>query len=628
MTPSAMILELEPTLLLGWPGDGLATENIPLLISAWLLTYAAHSTLLLGGAWLVTRFVIKRTEPIREILWKTALTGGILTATLQILLSVDPFGGRISLTSAPLEEKNTPASILSGDPSHSPETLTYPEALPPPPHVGIGSGELEPRTSSNKRLATETARKEPLSLDSSESSIPLSTASNDLLDPNLEDSPSTPSEKKSQPATARRAASEQPLDWRRLTANACLAAGLLGLALFALTRLRLRRGLAERSAITDNRLQAALLRLRRAASYHRRVRLTTSSRIPIPMALGVLRPEICLPRQALTKLAPTEQDAVLAHELAHLTRRDPAWLLLCQVLECLFFFQPLNRLARRRLQESAEFACDAAAARNADDSINLARCLTEVAGWTIGAAPRTAFSSLTETTQDRSCLARRISRLLDHNGKGEKQVPRFWRLAVPAVVIGLFIAAAPGVTTEMSRNIQADGLGKTANNKSHEAALNSRDDGVSGNSSNAARERFDDVENKTLVTARDPGQASLNQDPTARAVSHEKYIALLTALADLDRETEELEAETAALREALLTLPDDATGGGLLDRLDSSISAVTRQRLAIEAAFPESRATNTNKSEPETNRSGRTSTTEPINAINQRKTRQPLEEEK
>ena len=48
----------------------------------WLLTYAIHSTALLGIAWLVTRRF--RLEPgASDILWKVALLAGLVTGTIQ-----------------------------------------------------------------------------------------------------------------------------------------------------------------------------------------------------------------------------------------------------------------------------------------------------------------------------------------------------------------------------------------------------------------------------------------------------------------------------------------------------------------------------------------------------------------
>jgi hypothetical protein len=66
-------------------------------VVGWLLTYAVHSSLLLGLAWLCTRYV--RPYRLKEILWKTALIGGLLTATLQFTLGINPLTGRFDLLS-------------------------------------------------------------------------------------------------------------------------------------------------------------------------------------------------------------------------------------------------------------------------------------------------------------------------------------------------------------------------------------------------------------------------------------------------------------------------------------------------------------------------------------------------
>ena len=39
---------------------------------AWLLTYALHSTLLLGGVWLLTERGGVRSHRLRDLFWKTA----------------------------------------------------------------------------------------------------------------------------------------------------------------------------------------------------------------------------------------------------------------------------------------------------------------------------------------------------------------------------------------------------------------------------------------------------------------------------------------------------------------------------------------------------------------------------
>jgi beta-lactamase regulating signal transducer with metallopeptidase domain len=109
------------------------------------------------------------------------------------------------------------------------------------------------------------------------------------------------------------------------------------------------------------------------------VELTWSAHLDSPIAAS--RREICVPGAVLNQLTPDRQRSVLAHELAHIRRRDPEWLLVLLILQRVFFFQPLLRAASRRLHETAEFLCDQVAAEWTGNRISLARCLAEIGGW-------------------------------------------------------------------------------------------------------------------------------------------------------------------------------------------------------------------------------------------------------
>lgn len=101
-------------------------------------------------------------------------------------------------------------------------------------------------------------------------------------------------------------------------------------------------------------------------------RVCVDQQLASPVALSGGR--VCLPPWALS-LPPAQQQALLAHELWHLHRRDPQWRLLHRLLLAPLFFHPLAWLALRRLDALAELACDAAAARVAGSGRPLARCL-------------------------------------------------------------------------------------------------------------------------------------------------------------------------------------------------------------------------------------------------------------
>ena len=64
--------------------------------ASWLLTYLVHSTLLLLATWLITSWS-RTSDMVRDILWKCALVGGLVTATVQMAVAREPLGGQLRL---------------------------------------------------------------------------------------------------------------------------------------------------------------------------------------------------------------------------------------------------------------------------------------------------------------------------------------------------------------------------------------------------------------------------------------------------------------------------------------------------------------------------------------------------
>ena len=175
----------------------------------------------------------------------------------------------------------------------------------------------------------------------------------------------------------------------------------------------------------------------------------STSRISSPIALGVR--EICVPDTALTDLDVEQQRSLLAHELAHLARRDPVWLGVASLMERVFWFQPLNRVASRQIATSAEFLCDDWAVRRTGSGVPLARCLAQVAEW-IQASPLGV--PVAGMAEERSLLVSRVSRLLE----GVNPTTRSRRgLAIAAVsVLAIMIVVAPGVSGKSRSLLLAD----------------------------------------------------------------------------------------------------------------------------------------------------------------------------
>ncbi|THD74400.1 MAG: hypothetical protein E7812_18950 [Phenylobacterium sp.] len=78
-----------------------------------------------------------------------------------------------------------------------------------------------------------------------------------------------------------------------------------------------------------------------------------------PAVIGVLKPRIVTPNDFERRYTPREQQVVLAHEQAHITRQDSRINALVALARCVNWFNPLVHLAARQLRIDQELACDA-----------------------------------------------------------------------------------------------------------------------------------------------------------------------------------------------------------------------------------------------------------------------------
>lgn len=198
-------------------------------------------------------------------------------------------------------------------------------------------------------------------------------------------------------------------------------------------RRRAYRRLAEGSPEASTpELEALLGRWCERHGIVRPVRLAVTGASVPPFTLGVGRPTVVLPAELLRRRQPGLIEAVLAHELAHVARRDDLWLLAEQGIEALWFFHPLVRAATRRLRAAREQACDGRVlARGQLTPTDYGRHLLTVVGMGLdGAIPAPTFPS-----RQRS-LAMRLRGILEHSDDRE---PRVVPAVVVAVLTGLFL---------------------------------------------------------------------------------------------------------------------------------------------------------------------------------------------
>ncbi len=101
---------------------------------------------------------------------------------------------------------------------------------------------------------------------------------------------------------------------------------------------------------------------RQATPFSRRghTEILISDELPVPVTFGCWRHRILLPSEARYWTSSRLQ-AVLAHELAHVRRRDVASQLVTHFITALWWFQPMAWVLQKRLRNESELACDAEA---------------------------------------------------------------------------------------------------------------------------------------------------------------------------------------------------------------------------------------------------------------------------
>jgi hypothetical protein len=95
-----------------------------------------------------------------------------------------------------------------------------------------------------------------------------------------------------------------------------------------------------------------------------------------PSVIGWWRPVILLPSATLLGLSPWQLEAVLAHELAHIRRRDYLVNLLQSVVEILLFYHPAVWWVSNCVRRERELCCDDLAVAISGDAVGYARALT------------------------------------------------------------------------------------------------------------------------------------------------------------------------------------------------------------------------------------------------------------
>jgi beta-lactamase regulating signal transducer with metallopeptidase domain len=165
------------------------------------------------------------------------------------------------------------------------------------------------------------------------------------------------------------------------------------------------------------------------------IRLLASEDSSSPLSWGLRRPVILLDRDTLR--TPAEADAILAHEVAHVARRDWPSLILSRLAVALFWFNPLVWRLDREVAQQAEEAADSEAAARVEP----ARYAQTLLDWArLDGRPALPANAIAAGEPG---LSRRVKAILD--GRVARRSGSAWAVAA---MLGCAAFAAPVAALE------------------------------------------------------------------------------------------------------------------------------------------------------------------------------------
>ena len=259
--------------------------------AAWLLTYAVHSTALIGSVWLAERAGLLRSLRLRDLAWRTALVGGLFTATLQLAAGLTPFGGAAELTAPAFPEMahSAPRATAAELPqvaivSRGAHLHPQPGAQAHAPHAGATAASVIPAVPAVPRAPAAPAVPAPPAHDAA----PTASASTPILAGDVP--PAFPARPQTVAVPRLSPAGLAFLGWAVVA-----SAFLLRLAVL---RARLLTALGDRAPVMDPMVRARLEGLCRDVGHGREVRLTTAEGLREPGGPRLDRDSASPPRRS------------------------------------------------------------------------------------------------------------------------------------------------------------------------------------------------------------------------------------------------------------------------------------------------------------------------------------------
>jgi HEAT repeat protein len=131
-------------------------------------------------------------------------------------------------------------------------------------------------------------------------------------------------------------------------------------------------------SVVPSAIHASTRRIARSMGWRGAVVVVQSALAEVPAVVGWMKPVILIPAGLITGLTASQLEYLIAHEIAHIRRRDYLVNLVQTAIETLLFYHPAVWWTSRQIRLERENCCDDLAVCACGDVIGYARALAEL----------------------------------------------------------------------------------------------------------------------------------------------------------------------------------------------------------------------------------------------------------
>lgn len=307
------------------------------------------------------------------------------------------------------------------------------------------------------------------------------------------------------------------------------------------------------------------------------VALYSSQEISAPATIGWLHPQILFPAELLERADEESLVAAIAHEAAHIARRDYLLNLICEILYVPLAFHFAAALVRRQIRRTRELSCDEMVTRHVLSADRYARALIELAS---SAIPRPAVT-LAVGVNDGEILEERIVATL----RRPKMNSRSRSFTIAAAAAAFLIPCAAAMPFAVKVGIKADAQSKVETAGDASVSKNSLiDPAVSAATASAPapNQPASSTKQNAGGDSRIEGQyASSAREPGSEDVRDRGYAVQENSQAENEARERRLQELQVKLEQAKQAVEQDEESGVSADQDRAAVKILEKQLMEV-----------------------------------------------